>query len=261
MTEFFPSENNNDLWNAEAWYTLNNIPENNLGLTQKAPEKAANNALTDAEKAAGWKLLFNGENTEGIRNYRKQTIGSSWKVKDGVLFLDSEKQEGHWQAKDGGDIIITDKPYENYELSLEWKISNCGNSGIIYNVIENETYDYAWLTGPEMQILDNTCHPDARLVTHRAGDLYDLIETRIATVKPAGEWNKIRLVSKNGTIQHWQNGFKVVEYQNNNDDWKEMIKYSKFADFSGFGTSTIGEIVLQDHGDPVFFQNIKIREL
>lgn len=255
------SDMGNSLWSTEAWYTMNNIPQNNMGEAKAMPYSITDNTLNEQEKAQGWTLLFDGKSTDGWRNYRKQTIGSSWKVKDGLLYLDSQKKDdGGWQAADGGDII-TDKPYENYELQLEWKISDCGNSGIIFNVVESDDYDYVWQTGPEMQILDNTCHPDTRFVTHRAGDLYDMIECKYSTVKPAGEWNKARIKSDNGHVSFYLNGYKVVDFMMHNDAWKEMIANSKFKDMPGFGLAAKGHIALQDHGDRVYFKNIKIKTL
>jgi len=171
-----------------------------------------------------------------------------------------KKEDGAWQVKDGGDII-TEGQYENYELNLEWKIANCGNSGIIYNVVESEDYDYVWQTGPEMQILDNSCHPDAKIRTHRAGDLYDMIECKYVTVNPAGQWNKIRLIVNNGKLEHWQNGHKVVDTQMFDENWSNMIANSKFKDMPGFGKAKKGHISLQDHGDQIWFRNIKIKEL
>ncbi|MCR9290801.1 MAG: DUF1080 domain-containing protein [Bacteroidetes bacterium] len=255
------SDKGNEMWTTEAWYTLNSIPQNNNGTVVDAPQPTPHNALSEAEKAAGWKLLFDGETTNGWRNFKKQTIGSSWKVMDEALTLDVvKKADGHWQAEDGGDII-TDDEYENYEFKLEWKIQPCGNSGIIYNVVESDDYDYAWNTGPEMQVLDNTCHPDAKIPTHRASDLYDMIECKYVAVRPAGEWNEIRLISNNGHVEHWLNGRKVVEFQMHTPEWNEMIKNSKFRDMKGFGQAKKGRISLQDHGDRVWYRNIKIREL
>ena len=261
ITNPFISENNNDLWSTEMWYTMNNIPSGNPGFRSTRPASAGDNALAGYEEEAGWKLLFDGKTTDGWRNFKKQSIGSSWKVDNGMLYLDSQKKEdGGWQAQDGGDII-TDQPYENYELSLEWKISNCGNSGIIFHVQESDEYDYVWQTGPEMQILDNTCHPDTKYPTHRAGDLYDMVETKYVTVKPAGEWNKVRILSDNGKVQFWLNNRKVVDFAMDDDNWKQMVANSKFKDMAGFGLNTRGHISLQDHDDPVYFKNIKIREL
>ena len=175
--------------------------------------------------------------------------------------LDTEnKADGGWQVKDGGDII-TDREFENYELQLEWKIQDCGNSGIIYNVIESEDFEYVWMTGPEMQVLDNACHPDAKFETHRAGDLYDMISTKFITVNPAGEWNQARLVVNNGKVEHWLNGHKLVEFEMFTEEWKKMIANSKFKEWKGFGTGRKGHISLQDHGDRVWYKNIKVREL
>ncbi|MEL6986995.1 MAG: family 16 glycoside hydrolase, partial [Bacteroidota bacterium] len=256
----FVSAAGNQMWSTEAWYTMNSIPATPGSKTQPSANYA-NNTLTPTEAAEGWELLFDGKTTNGWRNFRKQSIGSSWVVKDGAISLASiKKEDGAWQAKDGGDII-TDKPYENFELNLEWKISNCGNSGIIYSVVESDEYDYVWQTGPEMQILDNTCHPDTRYPTHRAGDLYDMIECKYVTVKPAGQWNQIRLIKKDGHVEHWQNGVKVVEFDMYNDQWNKMIANSKFKDMKGFGLAKSGHISLQDHGDPVSFRNIKIKRL
>lgn len=260
LPNWWTSEDGLELWSTECWYTLNSIPENVLG-EKRTAQIVPSNTLTDAEKSAGWKLLFDGKTLDGWRNYGKQSIGSDWVIDNDAIHLNATKHpDGHWQTKDGGDII-TDGEYENYELSLEWKIAPCGNSGIIFNVVESEEYEFVWQTGPEMQVLDNTCHPDAMIPTHRAGDLYDMIECKYLTVNPANEWNRVRLISRDGNMEHWLNGRLMVSYQMHNDDWKEMVASSKFKDMPGFGTAKKGHISLQDHGDRVWFRNIKIREL
>ncbi len=257
----FVSATGSQIWSTEAWYTMNQIPSNTPGERTTSQVTYAINALTPEEEAQGWKLLFDGKTLNGWHNFRKTTIGKSWIVDAGAITLDAKKNpDGHWQAPDGGDIL-TEEEYENFEFNIEWKISNCGNSGIIYNVVEGDKYDYVWNTGPEMQILDNTCHPDARFKTHRAGDLYDLIECAYVTVKPAGEWNNVRLIKNKGKVEHWLNGVKVVEYEMYTDRWLEMIANSKFKDMPDFGRATKGRISLQDHGDKVWFRNIKIKVL
>ncbi len=257
----FSSALGHEIWSTEAWYTMNQIPTGEPGFKTSAPPATAVNTLSAFEKAAGWKSLFDGKSMAGWRNFNKQTVGSGWIVKDDAIYLNSKKgADGNWEAKDGGDII-TEGQYENYELSLEWKIGACGNSGVIFNVVEDAKYEFVWQTGPEMQVLDNTCHPDAKIRTHRAGDLYDMIECKYVTVKPAGQWNHARLVINKGKTEHWLNGRKVVEYEMFTDQWTDMIANSKFKDMPDFGKSKKGHISLQDHRDPVWYRNIKIREI
>lgn len=260
MKDRYISEAGRALWTTEAWYTMNNIPANNPVTTSSVPV-LAENSLTPAEASNGWKLLFDGKSTTGWRNYNKTTIGTGWIVENGALTLDAKKNpDGHWQAQDGGDIV-TNEEFENYELELEWKIAPCGNSGIIYNVVEDPKYNYVWETGPEMQVLDNVCHPDARYTTHKAGDLYDLIESSFVTVKPSGEWNKARIIQQNGKVEHWLNGVKVVEFDINSNQYQALIAKSKFKDMPAFGKATKGRIALQDHGDRVSYRNIRIKNL
>jgi cytochrome c len=261
LKDHFISEEGNPLWSTEAWYTMNNIPANKPGTVKVPPFQIAHNTLSPPEKEKGWKLLFDGKSLEHWRNFKQDTIGKSWIIDNGAIHLNAVMtEEGGWQVKNGGDII-TQEEYEDFELRLEWKISNCGNSGIMFNVSETGEYDYVWQTGPEMQILDNTCHPDTRYVTHRAGDLYDMISTRVAAVKPAGEWNAVRIRSKGGEVHFYLNGQRVVEFTMHNNEWQERIKKSKFKDMPGFGQFKKGHISLQDHSDKVWFRNIKIREL
>lgn len=228
-------------------------------MPETSPAPALPNTLSAAEKASGWKMLFDGKSTRGWRNFKKQAIGGAWKVQDGALTLDVQKKDG-WQAAAGGDII-TEGEYQDFDFRLEWKIAACGNSGIIFNVVESEEFDYVWKTGPEMQVLDNTCHPDAKITKHRAGDLYDLVSAKPETVKPAGEWNQVRILSKGGKVRFWLNGKKVVQFAMFTPEWQQMIAGSKFKDMASFGQYKKGHIALQDHGDQVWFRNIKIKEL
>ncbi|MBR11360.1 MAG: glycosyl hydrolase [Rickettsiales bacterium] len=249
----FVSAEDHELWTTEAWYTLTSIPENDPVNIQAY--EVPNNTLTEDEKAAGYKLLFDGKTTAGIRNFNKETLGSKWNAKNGELVFDPKA------VGDGGDAVITDKPYKDYELLIDWKISKGGNSGLIYQVKEGEDYATPWLTGPEYQFLDNPRHSDGQIEKHRSGDLYDMIATKFVTVNPAEEWNSTILRVKDGHVQHWLNGYLVVEYDLWDDNWKSMVAGSKFKDMKDFGTVKEGQIVLQDHGDKVSFRNIKIREL
>ena len=261
MDDHFISANGQSLWTTEAWYTVNRIPKDKKGLKKTPPFFMANNTLTPAEQKEGWKLLFDGKSLEHWRNFKKQSLGKSWIIKDDAIHLNSIKKDGSgWQAEDGGDII-TKEEYEDFEFKMEWKISACGNSGIMFNVVESDKYNYVWETGPEMQILDNTCHPDTRFPTHRAGDLYDMIACRFTTVKPAGEWNKVMIRSKDGKVDFFLNGHQVVGFEMHTAEWKKMIANSKFKDMPGFGMSKKGHISLQDHGDKVWFRNIKVRKI
>ncbi len=230
-------------------------------VSETKTEEVAPNQLTEAEKAEGWKLLFDGKSTKGWHKFKTNTIGKKWKAQDGALyFVGDEENEDEATAAEGGDIL-TDDEFTNYELNLEWKISPGGNSGIIYNVIESDEYNAIWHTGPEMQVLDNERHADGQIKTHRAGDLYDMISCSQENVNPVGEWNKIRLIINQGKLEHWMNGVKVVEIEMWTPEWNELVANSKFNDKPAFGTAKKGRIALQDHNDPVWFRNIKIREL
>ncbi|EGF91636.1 hypothetical protein ABI_30530 [Asticcacaulis biprosthecium C19] len=207
------------------------------------------NTLTEAEKTAGWELLFNGKDTSGWRRFKGGASG--WVVEDGALAL---------KAAGGGDIV-TEQEFGDFELSIDWKISPKGNSGIMYFVRELPDTDRPYHTGPEAQVLDNAGHPDGKIPSHTAGALYDLIVPPSDASKPIGEWNTARIVVAKNHIEHWLNGVKVADTSYGDDAWKALIAKSKFAAMPHFAEVPTGRICLQDHGDPVWFRNIKIRKL
>ncbi|MBC8487951.1 MAG: DUF1080 domain-containing protein [Bacteroidetes bacterium] len=224
-------------------------------------EQAAPNTLTQAEIDEGWVLLFDGKTTTNFRGYNSETFPEKgWVVEDGILHV---LGSGRGEAGGGGDII-TDKKYRNFELSLEWKVSEGGNSGIFY-LAQEKPDQPIWKSAPEMQILDNAKHPDAKLGVdgnRAAGALYDLIPGKFEAVNPAGEWNQVKIMVYKGTVVHSVNGEKVLEYHLWTPDWKDMVANSKFKDYDDFvNTAKEGYIGLQDHGDDVWFRNIKIREI
>ncbi|HZI52784.1 MAG TPA: DUF1080 domain-containing protein [Chitinophagaceae bacterium] len=217
-------------------------------------EVSMNNTLTEDEKKEGWQLLFDGVSTSGWHKYGNSPVGAAWKVTEGTLFLDPAE-------KAGGDIV-TDNEYDNFELSLEWKVDTSGNSGIIFYIHEDSSkYEWSWNTGLEMQVLDNNGHPDAKIIKHRAGDLYDLISCSKETVKPALEWNKAGIKSVNGKLDLFLNGENVVSTTLWDDNWKKLVAGSKFKTMPDFGTYKKGKIGLQDHGNKVWFRNIRIKKL
>ena len=212
-------------------------------------------ATNSSEK--GFKSLFDGKTTAGWHTYGKDQSGQAWGVQDGALHLQAKGKN-----PEGRGDLVTDKEYENYHLKLEWKISEGGNSGVIFNIHEDPVkYSKTYLTGPEMQVLDNDKHADAKIITHRAGDFYDFIASSKEMAKPVGEWNLAEIVLKNGKLDFYLNGVNVVSTRMFDDNWKEMISKSKFATWSGFGTYKKGKIALQDHDDEVWYRNIRIKEL
>ncbi|MEN8186316.1 MAG: DUF1080 domain-containing protein [Bacteroidota bacterium] len=208
-----------------------------------------------------WEILFDGKTSKGWRGYGKEIFPEKgWVIEDGTLHVQGS---GKGEAGGGGDIIAVNK-YKNFELSLEWKVSEGGNSGIFY-LAREKSGQPIWKSAPEMQILDNEKHPDGKLGkdgNRRAGALYDLIPARPETVNPVGEWNHIKIMVYKGTVVHWMNGENILEYHLWTDDWKEMVGNSKFKDYPDFVNPAVeGYIGLQDHGDDVWFRNIKIRKM
>lgn len=209
---------------------------------------ASQNTLSDAERSAGWRLLFDGRTTAGWRNYGKQTISDGWVVRDGALT----------RTGAGGDIITSDE-FGNFELAIEWKIEPGGNSGIFYRASEEQ--DEIYWNAPEMQVLDDAKHPDGQNPLQSAGAAYDLYPAPRGHVKPGGEWNSARLIVNGTHVEQWLNGFKMVEFELGSRDWDSKVAGSKFKPHLKFGKNTKGHIGLQDHGNVVAYRNIKIRVL
>jgi type 1 glutamine amidotransferase len=209
------------------------------------------NALSDAERSAGWTLLFDGKSPAGLKGYKQDKMpDKGWSVVDGTL--------RHGAGGGGGDLS-TVREYGDFEFACDWKAAPGANSGIIYRVTED--HDYCWQTGREMQILDNAGHADGKKPKTRAGTMYDLFPCAEEVCRPAGEWNHARVLCKGTHIEQWLNGVKVVDVDTAGDEYKKALAASKFTAMPDFGTKMKGHICLQDHGDEVWFRDIKVREL
>lgn len=217
-------------------------------------EEPQHNALTDAEKAAGWKLLFDGKTTTGWHGFKLKEVPPTWTVKDGTLSLAPVKG-----SRNPG--LVTDEEFANFELQIDWKISPAGNSGIFYRMAE-EGNDLNW-TGIEYQVLDNEKHPDAKNDPNRhAGAAYYMYAPNPDNAsKPVGEWNHTRIVVNGKHVEHYLNEIKVVEYEIGSEDWLKRYALSKFKTHPKYGREPKGHIALQDHTDPVQYRDIKIRVL
>ncbi|RFS22663.1 DUF1080 domain-containing protein [Chitinophaga silvatica] len=215
------------------------------------------NTLSSKEKKQGWKLLFDGTSTNGWHSYNQSSASPAWKVVDGAIALDqSAKKNG----APGGDLVTNDE-YENYEFTIDWKISEAGNSGVIFSVHEDPSLSQSYLTGPEMQVLDDDKHPDGKNIKHNAGDLYDMIQAPKRMAKPVGQWNTAKIIKKDGHLTLWLNGTKTAETTMGTPEWDALVAGSKFKNWKEFGKYQKGRIALQDHGNDVWYRNIKIREL
>ncbi len=211
------------------------------------------NTLSAAEKKEGWTLLFDGTTTGGWRGFKKDAFpaaGSGWAVRDGML--------EHEAGKGGGDIVTAEQ-YQDFEFACDWRAAPGGNSGIMYRCTEDK--NYPWETGPECQILDDTRHTDGKTPTRRAGTLYDVVACSADVARPAGEWNRAMIRVKGTRIEHWLNGFKVVDIDLNSEEYKKAHAASKWPGMPDYAKRAKGHIALQDHGDLVSFRNIKVRRL
>jgi hypothetical protein len=198
--------------------------------------------------APGWRPLFDGKTLDGWRGYKKDVAPEGWQVQDGALV----------RLGKGGDIVTTEE-FGDFELALEWKVAEGGNSGIFYRALE--TSAEIWHNAPEYQVLDNARHKDGASALTSTGACYALYPPSRNVMRPAGDWNDTRILARGTHVEHWLNGVKVVEYEIGSADWKAKVAASKFKVYPGFGEQPKGRIALQDHGDLVSYRNIRIREL
>lgn len=207
------------------------------------------NSLTAEEKAAGWQLLFDGHSLNGWRTYQQDEAKSQWQVIDGALVL----------TEGGGGDLISQEKYHDFDLKLDWKISEAGNSGLFF--LASESTERVYYNSPEVQLLDNERHPDNKIDDHRSGSLYDLIASPPSSHRLAGEWNHLRIQLLNRQLSIWQNDVQTVQIEIGSERWNTLVRNSKFIQWPGFGENESGHIGVQDHGDRVDIKNIKIREL
>jgi Domain of Unknown Function (DUF1080) len=213
------------------------------------------NGVSEEDKRAGWSLLFDGTTLNGWRGYnRADAAGTRWQVEDGLLTVDP----GDGRDTRGALDLITKETFDQFELSADWRISPGGNSGIKYFVLEDR--DAA--IGHEYQIIDDERHPDAKLGPKRqTSSFYDVLAAANRPIRPAGTFSSTRVLVRGHTVEHWLNGTRVLQYQLGSPELQEAIDTSKFKGIERFGKPQKGHILLQDHGDRVWYRNVKIRRI
>jgi hypothetical protein len=213
------------------------------------------NALTPAERDAGWRLLFDGKTTTGWRGFKKDAFpAAGWAVADGCL---NKVATGTGDSLGSGDIVTTDT-FGDFDLRFEWRISPGGNSGVKYFVTEERAGPIAH----EYQVLDDGGHPDAKVGAHRqTAAFYDVLapSATAKVLERVGAFNRSRVLVRGNHVEHWLNGAKVLEYELGSPELRAAIARSKFKDVAGFGTKIPGRILLQDHGDEVCYRNVKVQ--
>ncbi|MEX1023866.1 MAG: DUF1080 domain-containing protein [Planctomycetota bacterium] len=217
--------------------------------TSLASCAANGDGAEDPPGAGEWRALFDGTDpSQHWRGFRKDEFPAGWVAEDGCLVM-----------RGGGGDIVSREEFDDFELSLEWRVTEAGNSGVFFRV--DEEHDYVWQTGPEMQVLDDERHVDGKEPKTSAGSNYALHAPSVAAVRPAGEWNVARLVVEGDRVEHWLNGERIVDYRLWSDEWEALVQASKFAGMPDYGRNLRGHIALQDHGDLVWFRNLKVRRL
>jgi hypothetical protein len=223
------------------------------------PEKVVHNVLTGQEKADGWQLLFDGKNWQNDwHGYNNEDVAGGWTIQDGCFM----------SLGRGGDIggdIVTNREFENFEFSLEWRIGAGGNSGILYGVIEDPKYKAVYYTGPEYQLLDDIGFPSKVEEWQLTGANYamHLADKTKKKLQMVGgpEFNTSKIIVNGNHVEHWLNGEKIVEFERWGEEWNKLKREGKWKDFPDYGMAKKGKISLQDHGSYIWFRNIKIREL
>lgn len=221
-----------------------------------------NNRLTEAEKADGWQLLFDGKTLDGWKDYNGDSL-HNWKVVHGCI-------QAAGTGSDESGYMVTRKQYENFILSWDWKLSKGGNSGMLYHVVERPEFAVPYITGPEYQLIDEKGWEEANAPTkleqwQRCGVDYAMylpdFAKRDSVMRPQGKWNNSQIVFDNGHVEYWMNGVKLVEFEAWTDDWFARKNSGKWENAPEYGLAHKGVICLQDHGYPASFRNIKIKEL
>jgi len=244
---FFSSAILVDCVHKNSSYAGNSDPADPVEITEEI------NTLTQAEIEDGWILLFDGKTLDGWRGFKEDHVPEWWVVEEGYLMTPGE-------GDDLGGDIMTENMFENFEIYLEWKISKGGNSGVFFRVLEDD-YTTVYATGPEYQLIDDLGYPENLEDWQTCGANYGMHPPVQPRIKPAGEWNSLRLIVDSTHVTHYLNDIKVVEYDLWSDEWNRKVQAGKWAEYPGYGQSKTGHIALQDHGDSVWFRNIKIRNL
>jgi cytochrome c len=239
-------------WTTEAWYTMNRLPGGDRTSDLAAAAQPSNNRVSPDEAAAGWIAIFDGASFAGWKTWKgdASTHGAprGWSIDDGAML----------RSGDGGDLTSIED-FADFELRYEWRVSEGGNSGVMYRATEDR--DYPWETGAEMQVLDDARHPDGRSPLTSAGSNYALHAPPGPVARPAGAWNTARILAVGPKVTYWLNGVKTAEFDVGSEDWKRRVKASKFDSMKDYATRSTGKIVLQDHGDRVWYRNVLVRRI